>query len=180
MVLLKNIVLGIAIFILTIFVGIYGISTLYGVEPQYDKYCPNINNEAECVEFGGTWNANTQVVVDSRGEAKPVPVQGGYCDVYAKCQPVYEEAQRVYYKKVFLTALPLGVVVIALGALIFGLEAVGSGLMAGGVGLLIYGAGQYWRFADDWLKFVLSLIGLILVIALAYYFNRKWMKKGRK
>ena len=180
MVLLKNIVLGIAIFILTIFVGIYGISTLYGVEPQYDKYCPNINNENECIEFGGTWTSNTQLVIDQRGETKPVPTQGGYCDTYTKCQPIYEAAQRAYYKKVFLTALPLGVVVIALGALIFGLESVGAGLMAGGVGILIYGAGNYWRFADDWLKFVLSLIGLVLVIALAYYFNRKWMKKGRR
>jgi membrane protein implicated in regulation of membrane protease activity len=73
---------------------------------------------------------------------------------------------------VFFIALPLGIVIIAIGAIVFGLEFVGAGLMFGGVGLIIYGVGGFWRFAQDWLKFTLSAIGLVIVIYLGYRFNK--------
>ncbi len=178
---LKNIVLGIAIFIMTIFVGVYGISTLHGESPVYDEYCPaNLINQSVCESEGGAWVNNTQLVADARGNTKPVPVGGGYCQYdFTACQKSWDEAQRVYFKKIFLTALPLGLVVIFLGAVVFGLEAVGAGLMAGGVGIMIYGAGSYWRFTDDWLKFLLSLAGLVVIIWMSYYFNRKFGKKKK-
>tara|TARA_Y100000294_G_C8508545_1_gene317738 strand:- start:113 stop:313 length:201 start_codon:yes stop_codon:yes gene_type:complete len=54
--------------------------------------------------------------------------------------------------------------------------------MGGGVGIILYGVGAFWRFADDWLKFILSLIGLIAVIILSYWFNSKnwniWKSKN--
>ncbi len=166
---IKNFVIGVAIFILTIAVGIYGISTLYGSGPDYEEFCPNINDQASCEAFGANWTTYQE-------NGKPIGVNG-YCDVYSVCQDPLEEAQRKYARNVFFIALPLGVIVIALGALVFGLESVGAGLMAGGVGIILYGVGGFWRFADDWLKFVLSLIGLVAVIWLGYYFNKKWAKK---
>ena len=39
------------------------------------------------------------------------------------------------------------------------------------------GTDGFWRFADDWLKFLLSLVGLVVLIWLAYYFNKKFEKK---
>lgn len=179
---LKGIVLGIAIFIMTIFVGVYGISTLYGESPAYEKYCPtNLINQSMCENEGGVWINNTQLVIDNRGATKAVAVEGGYCNYdFTSCQKEFDDAQRGYNKKVFITALPLGIGVIALGALVFGLEAVGAGLMAGGVGIMIYGAGSYWRYTDDWLKFLLSLAGLVVVIWMSYYFNKKFGKKKRK
>ncbi len=176
---IKNLVMGIAIFILTIFVGIYGISTLYKEAPQYDDYCPNnLINQSICEQKGGTWASSSQVIQDTGGNVKPIPAEGGYCQYdYTLCQKDYDSAQEQYYKKVFYTALPLGIAVIFLGTLIFGLEFVGAGIMAGGIGIIFYGAGEYWRFAEDWLKFALSLVGLVLVIWLGYYFNKKWKKK---
>jgi len=177
---IKNIIFGITIFILTIAVAVYGISTLYGESPKYDDYCPyNLINQTICEKEGGDWINNTQYIVDNRGETKsiavPVPAEGGYCNYdYTPCQKEFEAAEKVYYKKVFLTALPLGIIIIIAGALIFGLEFVGAGIMAGGVGIIIYGVINYWRFTDDWLKFILSLIGLIIVIWFAYYANKKW------
>lgn len=177
---IKNIIFGITIFILTIAVAVYGISTLYGENPKNDKYCPyNLINQTICQQEGGVWVNNTQYIVDNRGETKPVavpvPVEGGYCNYdYTRCQKEFEAAEKVYYKKVFLTALPLGIIIIVAGALIFGLEFVGAGIMAGGVGIIIYGVINYWRFTDDWLKFVLSLAGLVVVIGFAYYANKKW------
>ena len=183
MVMWRNLILGIAIFILTIFVGIYGINTFYGKAPQYDKYCPNVipQTPSECVKANGTWtNYNDQIPPEKVPMSTTAPV--GYCDVYTYCQKQLEAAEKPYYKGVFMIAIPLGIIIIALGLLIFNLEAVGLGLMSGGVAIIIYGAGSYWRFADDVVKFVLSLIGLVVVIILAYYFNKrlKWNLFGKK
>jgi len=186
MISLKNFVLGVAVFILTLFVGIYGISTLYGEAPAYEVYCPyNLTTIDLCHDFGGTWMNTTQ----DPYAAKPIPAaprdpsviyEAGYCDIQNICQPKFDTAQKAYYKKTFLTALPLGIVLIALGALVFGLEAVGSGLMVGGIAIIVYGTGSYWRFTDDWLKFALSLVGLIIVIWLAYFWNARVAKKSNK
>lgn len=175
MVNIKNIIFGLAIFILTMFVGIYGISTLYGEEPMYEDYCPvNLINQSMCESEGGDWLNNTQYVADTGGNLKPIVVEGGYCNYdYTSCQNELETAQKKYFKKVFLTSLPVGVILIFAGASLFALESVGAGLMIGGVGMLVYGTGQYWRFTDDWMKFVLSLVGLVLIIWFAYWFNAK-------
>jgi len=185
MISIKNIVLGIAIFILTMFVGIYGISALYEKAPQYDHYCPsNINfNQSSCEAGGGVWVNNTvQYAVDKGGAPRAIPIaEGGYCNYdYTKCQNEFNNATEKYHMKVFFVAVPLGVVVIAVGALAFGLETVGAGLMAGGVGILIYGIGGYWQYTKDWLRFLISFVGLVIVIWLAYYANRRWHNDGKK
>ena len=171
---LKNIILGITIIILTISVAVYGVNIFYD-KPEYADFCREfktaevIDNQERCVEIGGKWNAD--------GITRPIVVDGksiiGFCDRDYTCRMELEDAQEKYSRNVFLFALPLGIVVIAVGAFVFGLEAVGAGLMGGGVGIILYGVGAFWRFADDWLKFILSLIGLISVIGLAYWFNSK-------
>ena len=172
---IKNIIFGIAIFILTMFVGIYGLSTLYHEAPKYNDYCPeNLINQTMCESEGGVWVENTQLVADERDGIKAVPVAGGYCQYdYTPCQKELEDAEKVYFKKIFLTSLPLGVLIVLAGALIPGLESVSAGLMLGGTGMIVYGTGTYWRFTDDWMKFVLSLAGLIILISAAYWFNKK-------
>lgn len=180
MISVKNLVFGIAIFILTLFVGMYGISTFYGESPQYEDYCPQnvYYNQTACETEGGAWvvdSARMEVV-----NGKPAAI-GGYCQYdFTSCQESYDAAQEVYSKKVFYIALPLGVIVVVAGALIFGLEFVGAGLMAGGVAIIVYGAGNYWRFADSWLKFGLSLIGLIVIIWFAYYWTKRMERKRKK
>lgn len=174
MVLWRNLVLGIAIFILTVFVGVYGINTFYGKAPTYNDYCPIVTpqTQAECIKMNGTWTDYNQQIPAEKIPASTSPT--GYCDVYTYCQKQLELAEKPYYKGIFIIAIPLGIIIIAIGLLIFNLEAVGLGLMAGGIGLIVYGAGSYWRFADDVVKFIISLIGLIVVIVLAYYANNKW------
>ena len=180
---LKNIILGIAIIILTISVAIYGISLFYD-RPEYGDFCDEfktaevIDNQQRCEEIGGKWN----------GDSIPRAIDGkeitGYCDRDYTCRMEGEKAMEKYSRNVFLIALPLGIIVIALGAFVFGLEAVGAGLMGGGIGIILYGIGGFWRFADDWLKFVLSLVGLIALIWLTYWFNSKnwniWKKRIKK
>lgn len=183
MVLWRNLVLGIAIFILTMFVGVYGINTFYGKAPNYNDYCPMVTpqTQEECVKINGNWtNYNQQIPAEKVPASVTSPT--GYCDVYTYCSKQLENAEKPYYKGIFIIAIPLGIFIIAVGLLVFSLEAVGLGLMAGGIGLIVYGAGSYWRFADDVVKFVISLIGLVVVILMAYYFNQrlKWNLFGKE
>ncbi|VVB77960.1 Uncharacterised protein [uncultured archaeon] len=175
---IKNLVLGVAIFILTLSVGIYGISTIYGKAPQYNDYCPSISTQEECINASGKWIQNTYM---GDPGLKPIPAEGGYCEYsYTNCQKKLDNAQKIHSRKVFFIAIPLGIIIIAIGALVFGLVSVGGGLMLGGVGLILYGVGSVWNYADELIKFIISLIGLIAVIALAYYANYKWSMFGKK
>jgi hypothetical protein len=174
---IKNVVIGIAIIILTISVAVYGINTFYD-RPEYSDFCDEfltaqyINNSAECDSVGGKWN-----VLDG-----PRTVDGSkdYCDRNYFCGQEYENANEKYSKVVFMIAIPLGILVIILGAVVFGLEAVGAGLMGGGVGIILYGVGGFWQFAQDWLKFLLSLVGLVILIWFAHWFNDRKPKRKRK
>ena len=181
MISIKNLSFGIAIFLLTLFIGIYGINTFYSKGPDYNDFCPMyLGNQTACVSAGGSWVNGTSIGSGRPIETgKPVPVEGSYCDYdYTACQRNFEVAEEKYWKTTFIIALPLGIIIIAVGALVFGLEFVGAGLMFGGVGIIIYGVGGFWRFAQDWLKFSLSAVGLVVLIYLAYWMARR--KKKRK
>lgn len=165
----KNVVLGFAIFILTMFVAVYGINTFYE-KPQYSDFCDElktpklIENEVQCVEIGGIW---TGYSYDREIDIK------GYCDRDFICREEFDNALETYSKNVFVIAVPLGILIIVLGTFIFHLTPVGIGLMFGGVGTLIYGAGGYWRYSENLFKFLISLVGLVVLIFLAYRFNKK-------
>jgi hypothetical protein len=177
---LKNIAIGIAIIILTSFVTIYGIALLY---PQldYNDYCNNskqgvlYDSEQACVIAGGKWNSVQPY--ETVPSSKPVT---GYCDTEFYCRQDYEDAMKKHFRQVFYVALPLGIAILIAGAIFFGLESVGAGLMGGGIVTLIYGAGGYWQYAENWLKFLLSLAGLVIVIYFAYWFNKRSKKSAKK
>jgi len=166
---LKNIVIGIAIIILTIFVVVYGVGMFYQA-PNYDDFCGEkslgpINTEAECLAVEGKWS--------SYEEPSPQENIRGWCDIDYKCREEYNIVRERYSRNIFLIALPLGIILIITGVLVFGLEVVGAGLAGGGVGIILWGVGGYWQYGSDILKFSLSLIGLIIVIYLAYWFNKR-------
>ena len=174
---IKNLVLGIAIIILTIFVSVYGISLIFP-SVEYNSYCGDlrtaqfIETAEQCDAVGGKWTPQ-----DIKCITEPCPQ--GYCDRYFTCENEYDKARESRAMKVFFIAIPLGIILIFLGGYLFGLEAVGAGLMGGGVGTIIYGAGSYWQFGGDLLRFVLSLIGLIAVIYLSYWLNKRMGKRKK-
>ena len=173
---IKNVVIGIAIIILTISVAVYGINTFYS-GPEYSDFCEEFktakltNNSETCEAIGGKWNPEFYPPRVIEGGAQ------GYCDRDYFCRQDFEDASERHSKIVFMIALPLGIIILVVGAIVFGLEAVGAGLMGGGVGIILYGVGGFWRFADDWLKFVLSLLGLIVLIWFTYWYNNRVKKK---
>lgn len=171
---IKNLVFGVAIFVVTIIVAVTGINAVYHA-PEYSDFCndsrigqPYINNSIDCEKSGGIWNANYG--------AKPVEEQG-YCDLYFKCNSEFEDANKIYSKKAFYTAIPLGILIIVLGAMLFGLEAVGAGLMAGGIGTIVFGITSYWRYSENWMRFFVSLLGLVALIYVAYWWNKRTENK---
>jgi hypothetical protein len=172
---IKNIILGIAVIILTIFVVVYGLSVLYP-RVLYEDYCNPIKtaeiieSQERCEQIGGQWNPYTEGI-------KELEIRG-YCDRDYTCRQDYEDAIENRSKKIFYTAVPLGILIIFIGGFLFYLDAVGAGLMGGGVGTIIYGAGGYWRFGDDLFRFIISLLGLIAVIYLSYWFNSKNRKRN--
>jgi hypothetical protein len=187
---IKEIVLGIAIIVLTIFVTFYGINTIFP-KPEYNNYC-------KASEFG-TYPSKIYSGVSDQNCTFSRPLQDAYdlclsnsgspifdyddrgCSISLKecnyCQKNYDIAMKERSRKVFFVALPLGILIIAAGAFFFGLEAVGAGLMGGGIGTLIYGSGAYWPYTENWIRFLISLAGLVLIIWLAYYFSKKFRKK---
>ncbi|MBU2503736.1 MAG: hypothetical protein KJ879_01650, partial [Nanoarchaeota archaeon] len=150
--------------------------SLFYDSPEYTDFCDEfkttqvIENQAQCEAVDGQW-----ALQEIRCITEPCPQ--GYCDRDFVCRQEYEGANEIYSRNIFFITLPLGIAVIALGALVFGLEAVGAGLMAGGVGVFLWGIMRFWNFANDWLKFILLLVGLVAVIWLAYYFNDRFGKK---
>jgi len=168
--------------ILASFVAIYGILTFYGDAPQWDVYCKDIiqpyyeiNTSQQCENLGGKWNP-------TYADRYAAPVKGtpnGYCDLYYDCNLKLTEAQKIYSKNLFLITVPVGVLLIIIGGALFGLEAVGAGIMLGGIVTLIYGATSYWPNAGNPFKFGISLAGLILVILLAYWLNKKYEKEKK-
>lgn len=195
---IKNYVLGIAILILTLAVAVNGINLFYGDSPEYGDYCVHqefprplpADNETicpqVCVEM---WEIQgDECVFDECGSGcGPDGVETfeteKQCEIALSgesCQEAYNDAREDYSKNLFFITLILGILIIVVGALVFGLEAVGAGLMAGGVGVILWGIGEFWRFADDWIKFLLSFVGLVALIYLTYYFNERLGKKKKK
>lgn len=178
---IKNIVMGIGIIILTIFVTVYGINTFYPA-PEYTDFCGEyktaeyIDTEQRCTEVEGKWNTDN-IAIPRKVETNEIT---GYCDRDYYCREDFDAAREKHSKIVFLIALPIGILIIIIGASLFALEAVGAGLMGGGVGTLIFGVGGYWRYSDDILKFILSLIGLVVLIWFSYWLNKQTHKKSFK
>lgn len=174
---IKDVVIGIAVIVMTILVSFYGINTFYPKQ-DYDNFCGEIKTQElietqeRCEEIGGKWTVYESVKPSENWTE-------GFCDRDYYCRQDLEEADKLRSRNVFLIALPLSILLIALGAFLFKLESVGAGLMGGGVGTLIYGAGAYWPYSENWIRFILSLVGLGILIGLAYWFSKKFEKKKK-
>lgn len=180
---IKNIVLGIAIIILTSFVTIYGMSVFYP-NVDYDEFCGrnlfNQKTEADCVAAGGQWSDEITNPKSDDFDEPPMPItdeEGYRCQAPSGCYDDYDKARESRAKKIFYFSIPLAIAIIFLGGFLFHLEAVGAGLMGGGAVTLIYGAGGYWRYGDELFRFIMSLLGLAAVIYISYWLNKKHGKK---
>lgn len=187
----KNLVLGIGIFIVYLLVLNYGIEAFYP-SPQYENFCTNQNyyypgqyptkpiesnvnctlsptpqQQDQCISQGGS-------LIAASYDANGCPATFT-CDM---CNKEYTEAQKSYSQTVFVIALIAGIVTLLVGYLILTMEPVGSALMASGIGALVYGSMRNWQNLSTVWRFVLLLIALVLLIWITIQLNRNKAKKG--
>ena len=158
----KDGALGLAIAIMTIFVVISGIGAFYS-NPEYSDFCPSVYNfhtEVECVDNGGTWSINEYGPTSKLVNGVEVPFESGDCKNDPTCSEEYSAARKVYSRNIFIITLILGLIFVSLGMYFFKIKAIGSGILGGGVITLFYSGMSYWSQGEDWVRFLISLVGL--------------------
>jgi len=171
---IKNILISLAIVVLTALVVGYGLETFYPT-PDMNRYCDyskpyqEIINQSICESGGGRW-------MPQEIQCIKAPCPQGYCDMYYTCNQTYEKSMSNYSKNIFIITTIIGIILLILGSILFNLEVVGAGTMGGGILVILYGAVRYWPNADNLFRFLISLIGLIIIIFLGYLVNNQVIK----
>ena len=170
---LKKVALAASIVVvLNLFVNM-GVKTFYPA-PKYETFCPQdvrriYTEEAACVDAGGQWTDRYKYY------AKPAPVavpmeEGpfGWCDADFSCRKVYETANDLYERNVFIILVIAGLISLGVGYAITVADAVASGFVFGGVISFIVGTVRYWSAMHDYLRFVILGIALAVLIWIGY------------
>jgi hypothetical protein len=158
-------ILGIVIILNLFFV--YGIKVFYNA-PVFENFCPvsqvmqTPSTQAECVAHGGGWTAYSNPVPVPQGATEPA----GYCDINFTCQKEFTAANSIYNRNVFVALVILGVLSLIAGFFIRKSTAVSLGLSLGGVLALVVGSVRYWSDMNDYLRFGVLAIALIILVIL--------------
>ncbi len=135
--------------------------------PEYTAYCPLASrptvsvedSKTTCDAQGGTWIDTTIDPGITGGK------NSGYCDMYAKCQKPYEDASKQHALYAFVLMLALGIVALIAGLMLpLGSAIVSSGLSYGGVLAFVIGSASYWGDAGNWIRLLISFIGLVVLL----------------
>lgn len=149
----------------------YTISLIYKT-PQFENFCPvELTSRAyteknSCVDVGGGWNETTVPMEVKSASAPTLTTQqiSGYCDVTYSCSKVYNSAQSVYNRNVFIVLVILGIASLSVGVFVTGISVVSLGLSFGGVISLLIGSIRYWSDMDDWLRVAVLGVALVALI----------------
>lgn len=162
--------IGIAI-IFTMFVA-YGITTFYQ-QPQYEDFCGRddkvINwTQEECVKQGGQW---TVYPVEKYAYEGPTPVSvagvSGYCDADFTCRKEMEEAMKKFEDRAFIITVIAGFIGLVLGVLMSN-GTISAGFLLGGLFNLFFATVRYWGRFQNWSKFIILGVVLIVLVWIAY------------
>ncbi|MBS3090041.1 hypothetical protein J4461_04170 [Candidatus Pacearchaeota archaeon] len=186
----KNLVLGIGIFVVYLLMLNYGIEAFYP-SPQYNDFCtPGSEFERSPVKpYPVSGDPNCTFSSKLREQEQQCYAQEGQpiyeynergcalavreCDL---CNKEYNDARQAHAKVVFIIALIAGIITLLLGFLVLSMEPVGSALMASGVGAIFYGSVRNWENLSDIWRFLLLLLSLVLLIWIALRLNSQKKK----
>mgnify|MGYP001587401584 CR=1 FL=1 len=141
----KNISLSVAIaIVLALFVNV-GIATFYDAPDYEDCYFPR--------------------AVPPEGEYKP-PTQEEL-DELKKCENNNRELRSIYNRDVFIVLIVAGLLSLLAG-LFLGVSSVASGFLFGGILNLFIGVVRFWTDMDEYLRFIILGITLVILIWVGY------------
>ena len=168
---IQNIIIGVIIAVVFVMFAAYGTNLLYQ-SPEYNRYCDvnkpyteDITQEL-CEAQNGTW-------IPQNIQCIKAPCPQGYCDFYSKCQGEYDYANKNYSQNLFIISIVISLIIIAIAAFVIKVSSVSGGLMFGGFMYLIYGTARFWRFMDDWVRFIILGIALAILIYIGYRLAKK-------
>jgi len=78
-------------------------------------------------------------------------------------QTAYRTKAKVFARVLIVVSTPIGIAAIFAGAYVANV-AVGTGLILGGTLTVAHGYWGYWSYADDWLRFVSLILGLVVLL----------------
>ena len=180
----KNLVLGVGIFIVFLLMLHFGIETFYA-SPKYEDFCKRGEFMGYYPEKILAYSANCTYSKQLREQEQACYEQTGQpvyeydengCNVAVKecnlCNKEFTSKQAGHDKVVFVVALIVGIIVLLIGYGVLNVEPVGSALMASGVGAIFYGSMRNWINLTNVWRFLLLLLELILLIWVAQRLNR--------
>lgn len=179
----KNLVLGIGIFIVFMFVLHNGIRAFYDA-PQYEDFCDNNPFIEKPYYFSQNCSYSNELRLQEQEcynlEGYPIyRYDKNGCNISVEkcdfCNRDYENAKKDYNKTIFLISLIIGILVLIVGYAVLYVEPVGSSLMASGIGAVVYGTIVNWENLGNLGRFLLLLLALVILIWIALRLN-----KGKK
>ncbi len=190
---MKLVILGIAIALVLAFVAGFGVDTFYK-GPEYEDFCEEfmerklINTQEECEAKKGKWTEFegvrptelrrnelicTKLSDDSDGISLNCRSRDNYeaptgsCDPDFYCRKEFNDVEEVYAKNAFIILIIVGLVAVIAGVYLK-LHSVSSGIMGGGVLVMLYASMRFWRNLDEYLRFAILVITLVVLIWIGY------------
>lgn len=170
----KKLVLVLSIIIVLNLFFNYGIDTFYK-NPEYDSFCKQellskqYQSKEECESVGGFWTSSQITNVPEK--IAPIPetidqkAREGWCDAHYTCRKSHEIVLNLYNRNVFIILVVLGIISIILGFFVLiQSDAVSLGFSFGGVLSFIIGTIRYWSAMNDYLRFIILGIALVILV----------------
>lgn len=146
---------------------------------ELNKKSLEINNRETCEAQSGIWErdyfieknrpvngavnatiANDKIVANN--ENTP-----GHCDLNTPCYKKFDELQKIYEKKVFVTLFLIGLLILIISFFIKKNHTLSSALAITAVLNFIIASVRYWQYSDKMLKVAILLVVLIILLAFA-------------
>ena len=163
-----NVVFGIGISILIFIVVLLGIEVFYPRPTVEDFGCDAIKPTF------ATCDANITVAECREIERLELSSE------YQECWDRYTESRDIYNKNFFLVTATIGFIAIIASMYLFSMINIAAGTAFAGLALIVFGFTVGWQSADDILKFIVSLLITVVVVAFAVIVNKRYEKKGKK
>ena len=93
--------------------------------------------------------------------------RAGYCDLYYYCSQEFQDVLEKHNRNVFIIAVIFGIIALITG-IVLKITSVSSGLMGGGILTIIYGIIRYWSGLQNYGRFTVMAIALVVLIWLGY------------